>query len=247
VLALCAVLAGAPWAGQPDPSRTRWWLRRVFAVTFLLLVVAAILPIAYGTWRLAIGGLRIVSIARADKPVTLAMFAGLAWMATLPRVVEAARRRSPVAFYAIAAFAMWVVSLGPGPTVFDRRALYQAPYGWLMRLPVFSGLRVPARFWMMAVLCLTALAALAIDRLRGRARIVVTSIAAIGLALDGWPKQFQVLAEPEHRTAPPGVAARLDLPMTDDRDALALYQQTLDRVPLYNGFSGYGAPHQYAM
>src|SRR5262249_57551853 len=81
----------------------------------------------------------------------------------------------------------------------------------------------------------------------GGGGIVVTSIAAIGLALDGWPKQFQVLAEPEHRTAPPGVAARLDLPMTDDRDALALYQQTLDRVPLYNGFSGYGAPHQYAL
>jgi len=35
--------------------------------------------------------------------------------------------------------------------------------------------------------------------------------------------------------------------MTDDRDALALYQQTFDGVPLYNGFSGYGAPHQYAM
>src|SRR5262249_40849841 len=124
VLALFAVLAAAPWAGHPDTSRTRRWLRRGFAATFLLLVVAAILPIAYGTWRLAIGGLRIVSIARADKPVTLAMFAGLAWMATLPRVVEAARRRSPVAFYAIAAFAMWVFSLGPDPTVFDRRALY---------------------------------------------------------------------------------------------------------------------------
>src|SRR5262249_16393668 len=81
----------------------------------------------------------------------------------------------------------------------------------------------------------------------GGGGIVVTSIAAIGLALDGWPKQFQVLAEPEHRTAPPGVAARVDLPMTDDRDALSLYQQTLDAVPLYNGFSGYGAPHQYAM
>ena len=35
--------------------------------------------------------------------------------------------------------------------------------------------------------------------------------------------------------------------MTDDRDALALYQQTFDGVPLYNGFSGYCAPDQYAM
>jgi hypothetical protein len=246
-LAIFAVLAAAPWKGHPETTKTRWWLRRIFAVAFVLLVVASILPIVYGAWRLTIFGVRLVSIARADKPLTLAMFAALAWMATLPRVVDAARRRAPLALYAFAAFAMWVFALGPDPTVFDHRALYQAPYGWLMRLPVFNGLRVPARFWMMAILCLTVLAALAIDRLRGRARLVVASIAVIGLALDGWPKQFHVLAEPEHRPAPPGVSVRLDLPMTDDRDALALYQQTLQNVPLYNGFSGYGAPHQYAM
>ena len=246
-LAVFAVVAAAPWAGHPEATRTRWWLRRIFAVAFALLLVASILPMIYGTWRLAIGGVRLISIARADKPLTLAMFAGLAWMATLPRVVEAARRRSPLTFYALAAFAMWVFALGPDPTVFDRRALYQAPYGWLMRIPVFSGLRVPARFWVMALLCLAVLAALAIDRLRGRTRLIVASIAVAGLALDGWPRQFAVLAEPEHRPVPPGVAARLDLPSNDDNDAAALYRQTLEGVPLFNGFSGYFAPHLYAM
>jgi len=127
------------------------------------------------------------------------------------------------------------------------RAMYQAPYGWLMRLPGFDGLRVPARFWMMCLACLSVLAALAINRLSGRARRSVAWIAAAGLVLDGWPKEFSVRAEPERRPTPPGVFARLELPMTDDRDAVALYQQTFDRVPLYNGFSGYGAPHQYAM
>jgi hypothetical protein len=43
------------------------------------------------------------------------------------------------------------------------------------------------------------------------------------------------------------VVARLDLPMDTDHDAAALYYQTLESVPLYNGFSGYGAPHAYAM
>jgi len=246
-LAAFAVLAAAPWEGHPEATKTRWWLRRLFAGLFVLLVIASILPMMYGTWRLAIGGVRLVSISRADKPLTLAMFAGLAWMATLPRVVDAARRRSPLAFYAFAAFATWVFALGPDPTVFDRRAIYQAPYGWLMRLSAFSGLRVPARFWMMALLCLAVLAALAIDRLRGRARAVLASIAVIGLALDGWPKQFVVLAEPEHRPAPPGVAARLELPSNEDIDSAALYRQTLDGVPLFNGFSGYYAPHLYAM
>jgi hypothetical protein len=73
------------------------------------------------------------------------------------------------------------------------------------------------------------------------------SITAIGLLLDGWPKSLTVYTEPERRPTPPGVFARLDLPSTDDRDLLALYQQTLDGVPLYNGYSGYGAAHQYAM
>ena len=190
---------------------------------------------------------RLLSTERADTPVTLAMFAGLAWMSTLPSVVAAARRRSTVAFYALAAFAMWVFALGPDPTVLNHRTIHQAPYDWLMWLPGFQALRVPARFWMMTLLCLTAMAALAIDRLRGRTRRIVATVAVIGLALDGWPKDFPVLAEPEHRLAQPGVAARLDLPMNDDRDALALYQQTLENVPLYNGFSGYAAPHQYAM
>src|SRR5262249_50077944 len=60
-LAVFAVLAAAPWAGHPETTRTRWWLRRVFAVTFVLLVAASILPIMYGSWRLSIGGVRLLS------------------------------------------------------------------------------------------------------------------------------------------------------------------------------------------
>jgi hypothetical protein len=115
-----------------------------------------------------------------------------------------------------------------------------------MRLPGFDGLRVPARFWMMALACLSALAAIAINRLTGRARRIVVVLAAVGVMLDGWPR-FIVLAAPEFRPTPPAAVARLDLPMTDDRDAVAVFEQTFDALPLYNGFSGYGAPHQYAM
>ena len=247
LLVLLGVAAARPFAASAEATRTRWWLRRIFAVLFVLLVIGSLMPALYGTWRLTLGGVRLVSIARADKPLTLAMFALLGWLMSLPVVVAAARRRAPALFYGIAAFAMWVFALGPDPEFFGNRALYQAPYGWLMRLPGFNGLRVPARFWMMCLACLSVLAALAVNRLGGRARRTVVSIAAVGLVLDGWPKEFLVRAEPDRRPTPPGVIARLDLPMTDDRDALALYQQTFDRVPLYNGFSGYGAPHQYAM
>jgi len=247
VLIWFAVLAARPFATSAEATRTRWWLRRVFAVSFVLLVFAAMLPIYYDSWRLTIGGVRLVSIARADKPITLALFAGLAWLALMPRLVIAARARSPLLFYSLAAFATWVFALGPDPLFFSHRALYQAPYGWLMRLPAFDGLRVPARFWMMTLVCLAAIAALAIDRLNGRARRIATTVATIGLLLDGWPRAVPVFAAPERRPAPAGVSARLDLPSNSDTDAAALYQQTLEGIPLYNGFSGYPAPHLYAM
>ena len=247
LLAFFAVMAARPFAATAEPTRTRWWLRRVFATLFAILMVATVLPAVYGTWRLQLYGFRIVSISRPDKPLTLACIAALGWMSTMPMMVAAARRRSSLPFYALAAFAMWVLALGPDPEFFRHRFLYQAPYGWLMRLPGFDGLRVPARFWMMALVCLSVLAAMAVNRLGGGARRIVATIAAIGLLLDGWPAEFSVRAEPEHRPAPAHTVARLVLPMTDDMDALSLYQQTLDSEPLYNGFSGYGAPHQYAM
>jgi hypothetical protein len=247
VLALGALLAAMPWAGGSGATRARRWLRRTCAIAFVAFAAASILPIVYGGWRLTIGGVRVLSIGRAGMPIALAVLAGLGWMATLPRVAAAVRRRSPLLFYAVAACAMWILALGPEPTIFDRPALFRAPYGWLMQLSPFAGLRVPARFWMMALVCLAAVAAMAIDRVRGRRRALVTAVAVAGLALDGWPREFAVLAAPEHRPAPPGVAARLDLPMDDDQDALALYRQTLENVPLYNGYSGYSAPHQYAM
>jgi hypothetical protein len=246
-LAVAAVIAAHPLAAGSETSRNRVWLRRILGGLFVLLFAGALMPLIYGNWRLTIGGVRLVSIARADKPLTLALFALLGWMATLPAVAAAARRRSALLFYAFGAFMMWVFALGPDPTFLSLRALYQAPYGWLMRLPGFDGLRVPARFWMMSLICLSVIAAMMINRLHGRTRTVVTWIAAIGLLLDAWPRSYIVLAAPEPRLAPPGVVARLDLPMDTDHDAAALYYQTFESIPLYNGFSGYGAPHAYAM
>jgi hypothetical protein len=246
-LVLFVVFSGRPFSATAEVTRTQRRLRRLFGVLAVILFVATMLPVMYGSWRLTIAGIRLVSIARADKPLTLLMFALLGWVSTQPMVVAAARRRSALPFYALGAFAMWVFALGPDPEFFGRRAIYQAPYGWLMRLPGFDGLRVPARFWMMALVCLSALASLAINRLHGRARRIVTTAAVIGLALDGWPRTYAVVPAPEARRTPPGVVARLDLPSNDDTDAMTLYQQTLDGVPLYNGYSGYASPHQYAM
>lgn len=249
--AMVCLVAYAIYSTRPfrvsGESRRMGTVRTALAVALIVLTIATAIPLAYGAWRLTIGGIRLLSIGRADKPLTLALIAALALMASLPRVRAAFRTRSPLAFYLLAAFAMWVFALGPDPTVMDRRALYQAPYGQLMRLPGFDGLRVPARFWMMALACLSVVAALAVNRVTARRRQVVVAIAVAGLLLDGWPRAFAVVPAPPARPAPAGVATRLDLPLSDDTDAQALYQQMLDPVPLHNGFSGYFAPHYYAL
>lgn len=246
-LALFAIFAARPFAATVEPTRTRWWLRRIFGALFVILLMATLLPILYGRSRLEIGGIRLFSIARPDKPLTLAMVAAFCWLATVPMMVAATRRRALLPFYALALFAMWVFALGPDPEFFGHRALYQAPYGWLMQLPGFEGLRVPPRFWMMALVCLSALAAMAIHRLDGRTRRIVTAAAAVGLVLDGWPGRFDIVAAPERHATPPGVVARLDLPVTLDNDAASLYQQMFDGVPLIGGFSGYEALHRYPL
>lgn len=247
LLSLFALYSARPFARGPEEAPGMRVVRIVLAGLVLVLLVATAIPILHGPWRVTIGGVRVLSIARADKPLSLALVAALGLMWTLPRVRAACRARSALAFYVLAAFAMWVFALGPDPTFMDRRALYHAPYGWLMHVPGFDGLRVPARFWMMALVCLSVVAALAVQRLHAGARRVVVAAAALGLLLDGWPAAFIVLPAPNRRPSPAGVIARLELPMSDDTDVQALYRQTFDGVPLYNGFSGYVPPHYYAL
>ena len=171
-------------------------------------------PIVYGTWRLTIGGVRSDLHGSADKPLALALAAAMVLMATLPRVRAAFRGRSPLAFYLLAALAMWVLALGPEPTVMDRPALSQSPYGWLMGLPGFDGLRVPARFWMMALACLSVVAALAVHRLDGRARRIVVSHRR-GRAAARWMAPDVHRAPARRRfVGAAGVTTRLDLPIT---------------------------------
>jgi F5/8 type C domain len=248
LLAAFAIQRAHPFRRDVADTRPMRLLGLVSTGVLALLLIATAVPIAYGAWQLTIGGVRLLSIARADKPLTLALAAALVAMASLPRMRAAFHRRSVLEFYLVAAFVMWMFALGPDPKVMGQRALYQAPYGQLMRLPGFDGLRVPARFWMMSLACLSVVGALAVDRLSGRSRRTLVAVAITGLLVDGWPREFRVLPAPEVRPSPSGVSARLDLPIDEEvSDARAMYQQMFDPVPLFNGFSGYIAPHYYAM
>ena len=153
-------------------------------------------------------------------------------------------------FYALGALAMWLMSLGPAPTLMDRPIIYKAPYAWLMMLPGVEGIRVPARFWMLAVLCLSIAAALALRQITARwprfAR-AIPALACVGILADAWPKPIVMEKRPADRPLHTRVVARLDLPPVPSHDSISLFRAIDHRKPLFNGYSGYFAPHYWAM
>ena len=106
--------------GLATDTKTMRRSRVAIGIAAVLAVIGTIVPLAMGSWRLTVGGVRLLSIARGDKPAMLALIAGLAWVGMLPRVRAAYGRRSPLAFYLFAAFAMWLFALGPDPTFLDQ-------------------------------------------------------------------------------------------------------------------------------
>ncbi len=72
--------------------------------------------------------------------------------------------RAPIVFYSLATLLMCVLALGPGGKGFEPPSPFR-PYTWLLVLPGYNGLRVPARFYMVGSLCLAIAASLAVGYL----------------------------------------------------------------------------------
>jgi len=155
-------------------------------------------------------------------------------------------RQSVAGFYLVATAAMLLLALGPEPRLLGRPILYQPPYSWLMHLPGFSVLRVPARFVMPAALCESVLVALAIARWAVPSRrFAVVALVSLGIVLDGW-FQLPVAAAPAGgiHAWPEPTAAVVELPLGDQvADFAALYRSTVHGLPVLNGVSGYVPPH----
>jgi hypothetical protein len=158
-------------------------------------------------------------------------------------------RRDPVMFYAVAAALMWLLALGPEPAwSAPWRALWVGPYRWLMELPGVDSVRVPARAWMVAVLCLAMLAAFGMRAVVERfprprhtlGFLLAALIVAEGLFVDRTVEVPRVTIE---RGIPRGALA-LDLPMEEGYwNALPQYRGVLLGYRTINGFSGYEPPH----
>src|SRR5262245_3292285 len=79
--------------------------------------------------------------------------------------------RRVVVFYLTVAFLMWMFALGPDLHWFDVRVpLRYTPYSLLLQLPGSRSIRVPARAWLLATLCLAVCAGFGAAWLARRSR-----------------------------------------------------------------------------
>jgi F5/8 type C domain-containing protein len=245
VAATIVVCWRAEAAGRP-----RLRTARVLAAAGVLFLLIAPTPIFFGDWKLELFGVKLLSVSKPHKPFTVAVVLLLAAAALNPTVRAVWARRSKFAFFAAAAVAMWLFCLGPTPTFLNKPFLYKAPYTWLMWVPGMEGVRVPARFWMLAVLCLATAGALAFVRLSARwprARSVLLGVVCIGILADGWPTPMSMKEPPPRSPNRTSAVARLDLPLDEGHDLKALYWGISHRRPLFNGYSGYFAPHYWVL
>jgi hypothetical protein len=123
-----------------------------------------------------------------------------------------------------------------------------------MALPGYMGLRVSARFFMLATLCLAVAAGLGVARLARlsifasssgqRLRLAAGVVAILGLVVDGATRPVPVVPPPQRALLPNlPHAAVIEIPLDDpDVSIHAMYRSIFHRRPLANGYSGHFPP-----
>ena len=240
-------------SAAPALSRTR--LSRIRVVLIRLTVAVALVYGVITVWTMFRGPWQIdfpirASATTPNKPASVTLFFLAASVLLSRPFHNVIRRGSTEAFYVICAVVCWLLAWGPFPRLLGQTVLYQAPYAWFAHLPGGGGLRVPARLWMTAVLCLVVFMAIGVARLlssRGRSATLVTIVAACGLVADGFIT-IPAVALPATPLVPPSGKTVMVLPvgqvLTDIAAAWAAVMQDFRTV---NGYSGYEPPYYEAL
>jgi len=232
------------------------WLDRLarfvlgVGVLYLAIVASVVL---IGPWRIDWGFLH-ASVSSIRKPSLVAITCLVIAFLLSPFVRSAAERSSTIGFYILATVVTWLLALGPTITFMGTPSGYHGPFTWLLRLPGSTGLRVPARFWLMTVICLSVVAGLALaELLRGRFRnraTQATVLVAIGVLSDGWIVGIPAVP------APPPVpgeellhrATVMELPADGGfRDVTAVFRAIEYGWHTPNGYSGWEPNYYYAV
>jgi hypothetical protein len=144
-------------------------------------------------------------------------------------------RRRTMLFYLVAGFAMWWLALGPE----------RGPYWLLLKVPGAQSIRVPARAWLPATMCLAVCAGFGGSWLveRRRARWLIAPLAVLMVA-EAWFAAPALPAPVSQRLAIPADALVLDLPVEAGYlNADPQYLAVLGHYRVVNGYSGYEPPH----
>jgi hypothetical protein len=253
VLALVAIAAVVAFQrGATKAWRRSWWSAGFAAIAVAAVGLAALLPVT-GPWRFAIGRVTILSVSTATKPLTVAVWCALLAMAVGARRANTWTGRSVFAFYVLGTIVMYIFSFGPEPALFGVPFWYRAPYAWLLELPGFSNVRVPARFALLAVLSLAIAAAIAFARIRTllpeRTRTAAALLVVAGACADGWMHGLVLADLPPRSPVLEAVheGAVVELPLGDVAgDIAAMYRSIYHHRPVVNGYSGF-QPIHYAI
>jgi F5/8 type C domain len=193
-------------------------------------------------WRW-LHGAGVSSESEQFPGIAIVVLAGLAIALAVKRRAD----RRDVLFYAGAAVLMWALSLGPEPKLNGSVIGIPGPYAALAALPGFDAMRVPARLWMVGVVCLSACAAIAVAGIASsHARRWVVAAAAAALLLDGWPRALVIFDVPAMRVTKVPASARLGLPIREN-ETETMYGAIAQERPVFNGYSGYSAPQHAAL
>lgn len=238
-------LAVVAWALRA--RRARWdlwvWSPGTIAAAAVAAIAGAVAASVFVVGPWAVGS--VLTVSQVHKPFSIAVLALVALAVQSATCRRAWRTRSVIGFYVLATIVMYLLAMGPAPTVFGRPLLYEPPYAWLMRLPGFDVLRVPARFAMAAVLCQAVLVAFALAQWSAAVnRRVLATVVCAGLLLDG---AFRLPVEAAPARAPVSwadVATVVELPAGGPAvDFPAIYRSMFHGRPVVNGYSGYMPPH----
>jgi hypothetical protein len=248
IMILAGLGTAAALRRRPAHGRAALASRFFLAAAFVLGAVALVTAV-HGPWAVKLGPIAVTGRV-VFKPLSLAAAALVASIALSSHARDVYRRRSAFAFYVLAAILLFLCAMGPQPRFLGHQFLYEPPYAWLMRLPVFDhGVRVPARFAMPAALALSVAASLAFSRLTppGFRRIAVAlALVVAGILADTWVPVMPLAPLPEvwNPARAEGFAAVLELPLGGvGEDLAAMYRTIWHRHPTINGGSGYSPPH----
>jgi hypothetical protein len=246
--ALVAALASGMSGAQPTGTAVTL-LRRAFITVALVYAVVIGAVLAVGPWSIDLGLFR-VSASSAGEPALIFLGTFLTALVLSPPVLAACRRWSTAAFYFFAALATWLLALGPTISFMGAPIGIDGPFNGLLALPGGTGMRAPARFWLMTLLCLSTVAGIVVARLlRGRrpglqaVAILTTALAVVG---DGWVDGIRAQPVPRLASSPEELEGKVVITLPfggPDQDVAAQLRAVTGGWTSVNGYSAYEPAH----